>query len=138
MTEASVPRPVAVASSSVTAWRSVTSQLTIAGVIPSSSRVAAAVVNRSCLTSQRTSAWSWPTTFAVARPMPPAPPVITDTRSITGPYTQGDFGRGPGLARQRRTLRIVVGMAAVPDGRPEERRPHCRDHVAAIDDQPDD
>ena len=34
---------------------------------------------RSCRTSQRTRVWSRPTTFAVARPMPPAPPVMTAT-----------------------------------------------------------
>ena len=50
------------------------------------------MVSRSCLTSPRTSAWSRPTTLAVATPMPPAPPVMTDTRFIRGPYTGSDFG----------------------------------------------
>ena len=41
---------------------------------------AAAASRRSCRTSHNTTAWSRPTTLAVADPMPPAPPVITVTR----------------------------------------------------------
>ena len=79
ITEATVPRPDAVSSSAATDGRSVTSQLTTVALTPRSFSVAAAASSRSCLTSQRTTVWSRPTIFAVARPMPPAPPVITDT-----------------------------------------------------------
>ena len=66
ITEATVPRPDAVSNSAATACRSVTSQLTTVGVIPRSFSVAAAASSRSCLTSARTTAWSRPTTLAVA------------------------------------------------------------------------
>ena len=87
ITEATVPRPAAVSKNPVTAARSVTSQLTAVGVIPSSCSTAAAASSRSCRTSQSTTVWSRPTILAVARPIPPAPPVITVTRLIRGPYT---------------------------------------------------
>src|ERR1700710_411817 len=87
ITEATVPRPDAVSRSAATNGRSVRSRLTVVGLIPRSFTVAAASSSRSCLTSQRTTVWSRPTIFAVARPMPPAPPVITDTQLMSGPYT---------------------------------------------------
>ena len=74
--------------------------------------------------------WSRPTILAVAKPMPPAPPVITDTRFITGPYTRRV------LPRERGALWFVVGVTAVPDRRPDERRPDGGGEVAAVDDQP--
>ena len=79
ITDATVPSPDAVSNSRPTAPRSVTSQLTTVGVIPTSFSAAAAPSSRSCLTSARTTVWARPTILAVARPMPPAPPVITVT-----------------------------------------------------------
>ena len=82
MTDATGPRPDAVSNNFSTACRSVTSQLTAVALIPRSASVLAASSKRSCLTSQRTTVWSRPTTLAVARPMPPAP-VMTTTELMT-------------------------------------------------------
>jgi hypothetical protein len=85
ITAETVPSAAAVPKSRTTAFRSVTSQLTIVGVMPSCFNVEAAPSSRSCRTSASTTAWSLPTILAVATPMPPAPPVITVTRLM--PWT---------------------------------------------------
>ncbi len=84
MTDTMSPSSAAVRNSCSTADRSVTSQLTSVALMPSASSVPAASSKRSCRTSASTSVWSRPRILAVATPMPPAPPVITDTRLITG------------------------------------------------------
>src|SRR5690606_33810928 len=83
ITEASSPIPAVSLNSRSTACGSVTSQCTGVAVMPSSRSTAAAVSSRSCRTSHSTTACSRPTTRAVACPIPPAPPVMTDTEDMT-------------------------------------------------------
>ena len=79
ITEATVPSADAVSSKPVDGLPVGDVAVDGGAVMPRSSSAAAAASSRSCLTSQRTTGWSRPTIFAVASPMPPAPPVMTET-----------------------------------------------------------
>lgn len=83
ITEVTGPIAPAVLNSSTTAGRSVMSQLISRTSRPSNSAPTAS--RRSCRTSQSTTGCSRPTILAVASPIPPAPPVITETIGIPSP-----------------------------------------------------
>jgi len=80
--DTTVPSEVALWINPATESRSVMSHRTTTASIASPRNASIAVLRRSALTSQITTGCSRTTIFAVASPIPPAPPVMTDTSVI--------------------------------------------------------
>ena len=87
ITEATVPRPDAVSNSSATACRSVTSQLTAVGVDPEVLQCCGRGIEPVLPDVAEDDGVVAADDLGRGQTHPPAPPVITDTRVIPGPYT---------------------------------------------------